>query len=198
MTPVPITAIVYSPDSPVDQIISAIAAHLHEQGWRLAGLIQVNEPRSDDARCDMTLRELTSGKRLAISERRGRHACGCMLDVAELVRGVALVSTALEQHPDLLIINKFGKIEASGGGFRCVLGDAIERGVPVLIAVPAVNLEIWQTFTCGLATVHWIEDLPTDAATLCNRLGFRQRKSVSLLNGSTSGRYAAVIENSIG
>jgi nucleoside-triphosphatase THEP1 len=194
MTSASITAIVYSPGSNIDRTVSAVAEHLHGQGWHLAGLVQLNEPRSGDARCDMTLRDLTSAERLAISEQRGRHARGCMLDVAELVRGVMLASKALEQKPDLLIVNKFGKTEACGGGFRGILADAIARGVPVLIAVPAVNLDAWKSFTAGLTTTHWIDDLPTDTAQLCNRLGLYDRRAVPRPGSGQMGGNAGAIE----
>lgn len=172
-------AIVYRPGAQIDHVMGLVAKHLEHQGWRLAGFIQLNEPRPDGSRCDMTLRELRSGERLPISARRGRYARGCMLDVAELVRGVALVSKTLEQQPDLLIVNKFGKIEVGGGGFRAIIAEAIERGVPVLIAVPAANLDAWHAFAGGLAVTHRADELPTDANSLCIRLGLGKNSRLS-------------------
>ncbi len=172
MTPPPITAIVYSPGASIDILMRDLAEHLRTRGWRMAGFIQINEPRAYGPRCDMTLEELSSGQRLAISENRGREARGCMLDVAELVRGCALASAALAGQPDLLIVNKFGKTEASGGGFCSVLADAIERGVPVLTTVPTANFEAWQAFAGEYAETFWLVDLPRNAEDLSLRLGF--------------------------
>lgn len=168
----PITAIVYSPGASIDSVMRELAEHLRRRGWRMAGFVQLNEPRGHGPRCDMTLEELSSGQRVAISEYRGREARGCMLDVAELVRGCALASAALVHRPDLLIVNKFGKTEAAGGGFCGVLAEAIERGVPVLTIVPTANLEAWQAFAGDYAETFWLVDLPRNAGDLSLRLGF--------------------------
>ena len=155
-----------------------IAHQLRMRGWRLAGFIQVNALRGPGARCDMTLQELSSGRLLAISENRGREARGCMLDVAELERGATLAGAALAHRPDnlpdLLIVNKFGKTEAAGRGFRSVMVEAIACGVPVLTAVPAANLDAWQAFAGEYAHTFHLSDLPRDVAALCERLGFGQ------------------------
>ena len=39
-----------------------------------------------------------------------------------------------------MIVNKFGKHEASGRGFRMVIAEAIERNIPVIVGVSALNL----------------------------------------------------------
>lgn len=41
----------------------------------------------------------------------------------------------LDGELDLLVLNRFGKDEAEGRGFRAVIGKALEKGVPVLTAV---------------------------------------------------------------
>ncbi len=186
MTQAPITAIVYNAGSRIDRVMDGVARHLERQGRRLAGLVQVNEPRSGDTRCDMTLCELGSGERLTISERRGKHARGCMLDVGALLHGVGLVSKALDRQPDMLIVNKFGKIEASGGGFRTVMAEAIDRGVPILVAVPVANLDAWYAFASGFAVTCRLEELPTDVGSLCLQLGLGNPKSAGFEGGGTS------------
>ncbi|MGK3946480.1 DUF2478 domain-containing protein, partial [Streptomyces caeruleatus] len=57
----------------------------------------------------------------------------------------------------LLVLNKFGKIEAEGGGMCGVMAKALERGIPVVIGVPARNLEAWRNFADEFAT-----ELPGD------------------------------------
>lgn len=47
---------------------------------------------------------------------------------------------------DLLVVNKFGKHEAEGRGFRTVIADAIALDIPVLVGVNALNLEAFQEF----------------------------------------------------
>ncbi len=92
---------------------------------------------------------IVPGARIAISEDRGPLARGCRLDAHEMARAIALVSDTLRERPQLLMLNKFGKAEAEGGGFRPLIAAALEQGVPVLIAVPLRNLDAWRNFAGG-------------------------------------------------
>ncbi len=97
----------------------------------------------------MVLEEIASGECLPISQDRGPHARGCSLDVGQLLAAMQLVRAQLASRPDLLVLNKFGKTEAEGGGFRELIAEAIEEGISVLIAVPWRNIESWRLFTGG-------------------------------------------------
>jgi hypothetical protein len=99
----------------------------------------------------MEVEELASGIVLQLSEDRGREARGCRLDRGVLSEAVALVSASLENQPELVILNKFDKVEAEGRGFRDTLADAVQLGVPIVIGVPYRNIDQWRAFTEGLA-----------------------------------------------
>jgi nucleoside-triphosphatase THEP1 len=184
--PKPIVAVVYGEGWRIDTFMRGIAEHLAARGHALAGFVQINQPRPGRSRCDMILQELSSGQRVGISQDRGVHARGCMLDVDELLRASTLAMQALETNPDLLMVNKFGKTECEGGGFRPLIAEAIAREVPVLIAVPQTNIEAWQTFAEGLAINHPVDALASDAATACAQLGLADSKV------TTGGRAAQV------
>ena len=169
--PTPITAIIYSDSAAIDAVMRTVADHLIGQGLSLAGFVQRNQPCPDRARCDMILEELSSGERFGISEDRGPHARGCMLDVDELLKAVASAARGLEAGADLVMVNKFGKTEAEGGGFRPLIAEALACEVPVLIAVPYRNLEVWRLFAETYTTDHAIEALPGDASRVCRDLG---------------------------
>jgi hypothetical protein len=49
--------------------------------------------------------------------------------------------------PDLLILNRFGKGEAEGRGFRDVMSQALLAGIPVLTAVRETYAAEWQEFS---------------------------------------------------
>ena len=51
-----------------------------------------------------------------------------------------------------MIINKFGKHESEGRGFRSVIAAALDRGVPVLVGLNPLNREAFDNFAGGLAT----------------------------------------------
>jgi nucleoside-triphosphatase THEP1 len=119
----------------------------------------------------MLMEDLTTGEKMAVSQDRGEEARGCRLDVEALINAAARVRSALATQPDLLIVNKFGKTECEGGGCRGLIAEAVECGVPVVIAIPRANLESWRHFAGDLAIEHDLNDLPADGAQLCRRLG---------------------------
>lgn len=152
-----------------DLFLAAVAQAL-EGRLRLAGTVQTNTTRVDRRKCDMDLRLLPSGVVVRISEDRGAHAQGCLLDTAVLAQAVAATEAALE-GADLLIVNKFGKSEAEGRGFAPVIGEALCRGVPVLLGVNTTNLAAFMAFADELAVA-----LPDDIGAVaywCQRAGRR-------------------------
>ena len=94
----------------------------------------------------MLLEDLASGHRTPLFDDRGAGARGCRLDVAALVDASMKVERSLENDPALLVLNKFGKVEADGGGMCGLMAKALERGIPAIIGVPARNLDAWRNF----------------------------------------------------
>ena len=166
-----ITAIVYGAGDDVDPLLQQIAAHPSVRGPNLCGSAQHNQPLVARGHCDMVLEELASGASIAITQDLGAGARGCRLDVGELLRAMALAMAALATDPDLLVINRFGKTEAEGGGVRPLIADAVDRGIPVLIAVPWRNIASWRVFAGELAVEFGFGDLPVDPAAACRLLG---------------------------
>jgi hypothetical protein len=151
----PITAIVYSSGSEFEVFIGEAAAAMADAGMRLAGLIQRSMPRPDRAKCDMYLQNLATGELHGISEDRGPHARGCVLDTDRLLHACEAAMATLSDRSELLVLCKFGKAEVEGGGFRTLIARALELSTPVLIGVPTVNLVPFREFSAGLA--HEIE-----------------------------------------
>jgi hypothetical protein len=172
----PIAAVVYADGAHPDHLLRRTVGPLRDAGLPLAGILQVEQERPADGHpCDMLLEELAGGAVVAIAEHRGRHARGCRLDVAVLAELAEAVQSSLQaDEPRLLVINKFGKIEADGGGLRAAIGDAVALGIPVLIGVPLRNLESWRAFTGDLAT-----ELAPDAAAIGRWLDSHQLRPVA-------------------
>lgn len=147
----PLTALIYDEGFPIGERFRRIAADARASGLRLAGSIEIEPPAAAPGRrCDMLLEDLASGEQIKISEDRGALARGCRLDLDALARVCALSLTSLEKC-DLVLLNKFGKSEAEGGGFRCIISDALALEVPVVIGVPRRNIEAWRDFAGDLA-----------------------------------------------
>lgn len=171
----PMTAILYSEGRDVDPVMARLARTLQACDVRLAGFVQCNLPRAGRRRCDMALQELSSGEIIGISQDRGPEARGCHLDVGELLRGMQLGRQALFHKPDLLLINKFGKTEGEGGGFRPLIAQAFELGVPVLIAVPWRNIDSWRLFSGNSAAEIILETQGLAEMLVCAALGLEPR-----------------------
>ena len=169
----PITVLTYASGSRVNDVLLDICGHLASEGYALAGMVQTAKSRPGRSRCDMILEDLGSGKQVEISEDRGPLARGCMLAVSQLMYAIELATRSLDERCDLLVVNKFGKTEAEGGGFRPLIVEAMARDIPVLIAVPAANLESWRHFAQGLAVEVAVEELTGDAADACRLLQFQ-------------------------
>jgi hypothetical protein len=147
-----IAAIVYSDGVYPDRIIARAIDPLRAVGLPLAGALQVEPVAAGRHPCDMLLEDLASGEVHAIAEHRGREARGCRLDVGLLTEiGEAVLQSLHDEPPRLLVINKFGKIEADGGGLRQAVAEAVGLGIPVLVGVPARNLDRWRAFAGSLA-----------------------------------------------
>ena len=147
----PLTALVYDDGFAIGAVFQAIAANARQKGLRLGGVIETPvAPSALGRRCDMVLLDLASGQKIKISEERGALARGCRLDLDGLARTCALVMSGLPQS-DLILLNKFGKTEAEGGGFRCVISDALALEIPVIIGVPRRNLAAWRDYADDFA-----------------------------------------------
>ncbi|MDP2120645.1 MAG: DUF2478 domain-containing protein [Hoeflea sp.] len=144
-----------------DRLLWTFADSLQADGFRLAGVVQTNSDRPGSRHCDMDVRVLPDGPVIRINQVLGEESRGCRLDPAALEEAVALVEAALDPAPDLLIINKFGKHEAEGRGFRPLIGEALARDIPVLLGVNALNQAGFEAFAGDYA-----EELAADSAGL--------------------------------
>jgi Protein of unknown function (DUF2478) len=135
----------------VDALLADVARSLQAEGWRVAGAVQVNEDHARPGRaCHMDLDVLDGAHRIRISQDLGGLARGCRLDASGLETAVGLVAAALLAGPDLLVVNKFGKQEVDGRGFRPLIGQALALGIPVLTSVKPDNLAGFAAFADGL------------------------------------------------
>lgn len=134
-----------------DRLLSEVAARCIAEGVRVAGIVQTNTESAKSHLCDMDVQVLPDGPVFRISQSLGKEARGCRLDPAALEAAVGEVTKTLSPPPDLLIVNKFGKHEAEGRGFRDIIGQCLIDGIPVIAGTNSLNLPAFQNFTDGLA-----------------------------------------------
>jgi len=132
-------------------LLTELAGRLADRGLRLCGTVQTDTEREKDHHCDMDVQVLPAGPIIRISQDLGAGAQGCRLDPNALEQAVALTNDRLDEGAELLIVNKFGKHEADGRGFRDTIGKALELDVPVLVGANKLNLDALNTFCDGEA-----------------------------------------------
>lgn len=132
-----------------DSLLWDVAEVLGQRGLRLCGAVQANGTEPAMGKCDMNLKVLPDGPKLRISQSLGAGSRGCRLDTSALEEAVGRTAANLETGADCLIVNKFGKHEAAGRGFRDVIAVALAKGIPVLIGVNPLNADAFDTFTGG-------------------------------------------------
>lgn len=130
----------------IDARLTVIAKEQAARGLRVVGAVQSNCENTDSHLCDMDVQILPDGPLIRISQSLGAEARGCRLDPEALERAVAQVETRLTDQADLLVINKFGKHEADGRGFRETIARALGLGVPVLVGVNNMNHQAFINF----------------------------------------------------
>lgn len=145
-----------------DRLLSETAQALEQAGIRTAGIVKVLEHASEfENGCDMMVRVLPAGPVIKITQSLGQGSGACRLDPGAIAESVARVENGALQEAQMFILNKFGPEEVAGRGFRNVIGEALEQGIPVLVGVgPACRAE-FDTFAGGLA-----ETLPAEAGAI--------------------------------
>lgn len=135
----------------VDLLLFGVAQQLISGGRRPAGIVQTNTECEGGGPCDMDVQVLPDGPVIRISQSLGAASKGCRLDPNALEQAVGLVEQQLAGGADCLIVNKFGKHEADGRGFRSTIAKALELDIPVLVGLNALNQPQFDDFTGGEA-----------------------------------------------
>ena len=146
-----LAAVVYDAGFKIDDFLTRVANRLRADRISMAGVLQENARDAAGVCSAMTLVDLTSRGRFRISQDLGSQAEGCRLDAQGLAEIGALLDRPLDRDIELLVLNRFGKAEAEGGGLRSAFVRAMEAGIPLLTVVRSPYTEAWSEFHGGLA-----------------------------------------------
>lgn len=147
----PIAAIVL--DGSGGDILATFVAEVVGQGVRVRGLIQQHLP-------ELCLVDVHSGQVYPITQDLGPQATGCRIDPGGFAAAAMVLRRALDDA-ELVVVNRFGRLEAEGGGLVAEMLAVMAEGVPVLTCVNVDQLAAWQRFTGGAGVL-----LPADPAAL--------------------------------
>lgn len=165
----PLGVVISKSSGSADKVFAELNQKLSTEGQRVVGTIQRVGENKTGRYCDMLVEVLPGGELLKINQQLGEGARGCRLDVSALESAIAMVEQEFAKGADLLIINKFGKHEGEGRGFRNLIGEALEQDVPVICGVNELNKPAFDEFAGPFA-----EYLPNDLAEIANWLKANQ------------------------
>jgi len=136
----------------LDKLLADFASTLAERGVRTCGIVQINTDCDlPEHRCDMDVQVLPDGPLIRISQFLGHQSQGCRLDPAALEKAVFEVAQRMQDDFDVFILNKFGKQEADGRGFRDLIAEALSRDAVVIAGTNPLNAEKFEDFSGGIA-----------------------------------------------
>ncbi len=135
---------------PVDAVMENVARKVQRNGTKLVGYLQRETAIPGNCCSRIYLENVNSAAQYSISQSLGPGSKGCRLDPQGLADAAGHILTEVENAAELLILNRFGKGEAEGGGFRSVIEAALLRDIPVLIAAREPYLEDLRLFADGL------------------------------------------------
>lgn len=117
---------------------------------RIAGLLEEEHGLPNRACSAGRLQSLVSGQSFPIFQDLGEGSSACHLEGSGAVTASEAVRQEIAAGCDLVVLSKFGKLEAGGEGLSAAFSAAIETGLPVLTAVSPKFQEAWHRFAAPL------------------------------------------------
>lgn len=134
----------------IQGVLTDFAARLAGEGRKVAGVVEI--AAADGAACgQLALRDLATGSVFSISQDLGSGSSACNMDPSGIAEACAAVERSIAAGADLVIISKFGKLEAERGGMRDAFAAAVAAGLPILTAVSPAVAQAWGVFAGPLS-----------------------------------------------
>lgn len=124
-------------------LLERLATQLLASNVRVVGVIEEAHALRDRSCSAGILRDIASGARHSIYLEVPPADTTCHIDAEGASRAGAAL---LEQigGADIIVLSKFGKLEAGGAGLRSVFDAAIAAGKPLLTTVSSNHFAAWQ------------------------------------------------------
>lgn len=156
-------AVVQGGDAGQTQACLAEFIARHQGGARIVGLLEmVDAGRGGRSSRVSHLRSTLDGRTYQLFQDLGQASDACSLLPQGLIEAGEAVRRQIAAECDLIVLSKFGKLEAeNGSGLVPAFAAALEAGIPVLTTVSSRYTQAWEQFATPLYTV-----LPCEAAAL--------------------------------
>lgn len=122
---------------------------------RLAGVVAESHGLADRVCGAGYLCRIGTLQRFAMFEDRGRGAATCHLDGKGALSASEAVQQDIAKGCDLVVLSKFGRLEAAGKGLWGAFNAVMEGSIPLLTSVSPSVAEEWKRFAApGFATLQ--------------------------------------------
>lgn len=128
---------------------------------RVAGVIEQVPDGLDPASADPELYSLGDARRYPIFQDLGPSSMACALDADGVVTACEAVRRDALGGCDLLVLSKFGKLEAERSGLTAAFAAGVEAHTPILTSVAPKFDAQWAAFAAPLFVI-----LPPDPTAI--------------------------------
>ncbi|MGD0764599.1 MAG: DUF2478 domain-containing protein [Roseiarcus sp.] len=146
-----IAALQGAPGETIQTILSQFAEALKRDGFRVAGVVEVSQCGAEGACKHLAVRDLTSKAVIKFSQDLGAGSTACNLDPSGLAKACEAVERAIEEGADVVVLSKFGKLEAARGGLCDAFRAAILADLPIITTVSPLLADEWSQFAGPLS-----------------------------------------------
>lgn len=146
-----IAALQGAPGETIQTILSQFAEGLKRDGFRVAGVVEISQCDEDGACKHLAVRDLTSKSVIKFSQDLGAGSTACNLDPSGLAKACEAVERAIEDGADVVVLSKFGKLEAARGGLCDAFRAAILADLPIVTTVSPLLADEWAQFAGDLS-----------------------------------------------
>lgn len=145
-----IAALRGAPSTAMQALLDEFARRRARAGLRVAGVVEDSDCAHDGACKRFRVRDLQSGETISISQDLGRGSTACNIDPAALIHACGRIESAISDGADLVVLSKFGKLEAARSGLADAFRAALGADIPVLTVVSPAAAEEWERFAAPL------------------------------------------------
>ncbi|MDE2601881.1 MAG: DUF2478 domain-containing protein [Bradyrhizobium sp.] len=141
----PIAAVIGADSQYIQSLFAATVADWRAAGVKVVGVIAETHGLADRSCNAGLLRDIATGKPFSIYLETAPDNTSCHLD-ADGVNAASASLVLQVQTSDLVVLSKFGKLEAMRSGLTGAFEAAIAAGKPVLTAVSEKHRDAWRAF----------------------------------------------------
>jgi hypothetical protein len=138
-----------APNAIIQDVLQSLADRWSRSA-RIVGVLAEYHGLADRACGAGFLRSILTGERFPIFQDLGPGSTACHLDVSAMLVATEAVRRDIAAGCDLVMLNKFGKVEAANTGLADAFRAAIEGDVPVLTSLSPASEAAWRAFATPL------------------------------------------------